>query len=146
MEWEEALAETAVKVLCWIILFILCWIPVHFLVRLFRRRPCWLYGHSKDYVSLYRGWWAGGNCLKPDHSLHLGLVDGDTKVLPTWIGRWVCTKCPECGVDCFGLLHQGSYKIEHGQIVNDPKGWANYENPVVVVPPEQRAPIDKPKS
>lgn len=143
MGWKDALAEITAKLLYWVIMFAVCWIPVHLIVRLFRRRPCWLCGHRKDYVSLYRGWWAGGRCLRPRHDLHLGLSNGDTKVLPTWIGRWVCTKCTECGTDCFGLISQGSYKIEHGRVVSDPKGWANYENPEVVVPPEKRAPIER---
>jgi len=86
-----------------------------------RKRPCWLFGHPRNHLSIEKRVWNNGTCPRPDHPNH-----GQMNLC--YITKWVCTK-PGCGhMDyyCVGEASKGAWTIQHGKVVPDEKEWSRW--------------------
>lgn len=97
--------------------------------RLWKKKPCWLFGHRKNYVGMERWSWKNGNCNTPAHPIHRTIEKGDVECFNA---RWVCTKCPTLGLECIGSIYMGAWTISQkdgiGVVVADLKEWANMKD------------------
>lgn len=87
--------------------------------RLRRKKPCWLFRHAFNHLSIERRCWTSGSCPNPCHAYH-----GPQKIC--YITKWVCTRCPEMGYYCVGEADKGAWTIQHGKIVPDEKQWSQW--------------------
>jgi hypothetical protein len=77
---------------------------------------CWR-GHDKEYLAL-RNTTVRVRCISSGCCSKFFHDD------PAIEARWSCRRCGELGFD---TLMRGAWKIEFGQLLPDPKAWANWE-------------------
>ncbi len=76
-----------------------------------------LVGHDKEYLAL-RNTTVRVRCTSSACCSKFSHDD------PAMEARWTCRRCGELGAD---ILTKGAWKVEFGQLLPDPKAWANWE-------------------
>jgi hypothetical protein len=90
------------------------------------RLPCWLGGHTKNYVGVEDVVWKDeyGVLERPCSHDRTWLKHCDICGKSIQIARWFCL-CGEMG-ETFIRVGTGIFKVEFGKLVPDEKRWANH--------------------
>lgn len=112
---------------CWFVVAAACVVAlIEMLRNAVRKYPCFWRGHDVRYVFMSdTAFWTNGHCPRPEHRIHTAIHKGQTKTLHCYVAKWICTRCPEMGMQCIGDVSQGAWKVEHGKLFTDEKAWGS---------------------